>query len=216
MLKVNASLGEIYIYDTIGKDWYGGGVDAKQVIDALDGLGGKRAIVRINSPGGTADEGIAIFNALKRYHGGVDTIVDALAASAASVIALAGENRLTAPGARWMIHRAMTVSVGNAEDMRKAADTLQKYDESLVEIYAQYIPQDPSKIMDMLTAETWFSASDAVEVGLSNGTVAEVVDTAPMNAAWFTKAPDDLLAAPKAIFQPKVQSASFMQKFYSR
>jgi ATP-dependent Clp protease protease subunit len=216
MLKINASLGEIYIYDTIGKDWYGGGVDAKQVIDALDGLGGKRAVVRINSPGGTADEGIAIYNALKRYPGGVDTIVDALAASAASVVALAGENRLTAPGARWMIHRAMTVAVGNAMDMQKAAETLATYDASLVEIYAQYIPQDPSKIMDMLTAETWFSANDAVEVGLSNGTVADVVDTMPMNAAWFTKAPDDLLSAPKAIFQPKVQSASFMQKFYSR
>jgi ATP-dependent protease ClpP protease subunit len=215
MLKVNASLGEIYIYDTIGKDWFGGGIDSKQVIDALNELGGKRALVRINSPGGVADEGIAIFNALKRYHGGVDTVVDALAASAASVIALAGESRLTAPGARWMIHRAMTVSVGNAEDMRKAADVLQAYDDSLVEIYSQYMPEGQD-ILALMTEETWFTSESAIEAGLSNGTVASVEMPAAMNAAWFKHVPEDLVAAPMAMFKPKIQSASFMQKFYSR
>jgi len=215
MLKVNASLGEIYIYDTIGKDWFGGGIDSKQVIDALNELGGKRATIRINSPGGVADEGIAIYNALKRYHGGVDTIVDSLAASAASVIALAGESRLTAPGARWMIHRAMTVSVGNAEDMRKAAEVLQTYDNSLVEIYKQYM--NPSQdILGMMTEETWFTSVSAIDAGLSNGTVAEQELPVAMNAAWFKKAPEELAAAPMAIFKPKIQSASFMQKFYSR
>lgn len=66
MLKVNAKAGEIFIYDTIGQDWYGGGITASGIVDALDQLDGKRATVRINSPGGVADEGIAIYNALKR------------------------------------------------------------------------------------------------------------------------------------------------------
>lgn len=215
MLKVNASTGEIYIYDTIGKDWLGGGVDSKQVVDALTQLGGQRATIRINSPGGTADEGIAIYNAIKRYSGGADTVVDSLAASAASVIALAGENRLTAPGARWMIHRAMTVQVGNAEDMVKAAEILNTYDQSLVEIYKNYMPLNDQQIMDAMSAETWYSATDAMAAGLANGTTAPV-EAAPMNAAWFRNAPTDLEQAPMAVMKPKVQSRKAIEKFYSR
>jgi ATP-dependent protease ClpP protease subunit len=214
MLKVNAKTSEIFIYDVIGKDFYGGGVDAKQVVEALDSLNGKRATVRINSPGGVADEGIAIFNALKRYHGGVDTIVDSLAASAASVVALAGESRLTAPGARWMIHRAMTVAIGNSEDLTKAAETLATYDQSLVEIYSKYMPSD-TDILALMSAETWYTASEAIDIGLSNGTV-EPVSASPMNAAWFHKAPIDLADLPMAVMKPKVTSKSFIEKFYSR
>jgi hypothetical protein len=107
MLQVNNKTNELLIYDVIGEDWFGGGITAKNVIAALDEFGGKRVTVRINSPGGVADEGIAIYNALKRYEGRVDTVIDSIAASAASVIALAGEKRTTSEGGRWMIHRAM-------------------------------------------------------------------------------------------------------------
>jgi ATP-dependent Clp protease protease subunit len=202
MLKVDLKSSEIYIYDTIGQDWFGGGITAGSVIEALDKLGGKRATVRINSPGGVADEGIAIYNALKRYEGGVDTVVDALAASAASVIALAGESRTTATGARWMIHRAMTVAVGNVNDMQKAASTLETYDKSLVEIYAQYMDKSESEIMDMLTAETWFRADESVEMGLSTKAYGES-DAEPMAAAWFKHAPEALFAKPKATLRPR-------------
>ena len=89
------------------------------VSDALESLDGGRATVRINSPGGSADEGIAIYNTLKRYAGGVDTINEALAASAASVIFLAGETRTMSAGSRLMIHRALTIEIGNADRMRK-------------------------------------------------------------------------------------------------
>lgn len=201
MLKVNAQTGEIYIYDVIGADWSGGGITAASVIDSLERLKGKRAMVRINSPGGVADEGIAIFNALKRYEGGVDTVVDALAASVASVIALAGESRTTSAGGRWMIHRAMTMAVGNANDMRKAAEVLSTYDEALVEIYSQYMSLDSSEIMDLLSAETWYKADDAVAVGLSTGKDGES-DAEPMVAAWFRNTPEALLQQPKAITKP--------------
>lgn len=201
MLKVNAKAGEIFIYDTIGQDWFGGGITAQSVIEALDELGGKRATVRINSPGGVADEGIAIYNALKRYEGGVDTIVDSLAASAASVIALAGESRVTAKGARWMIHRAMTISVGNANDMRKNADVLDTYDKSLVEIYSEYMGKSEDEILDLLSAETWYRADEAISAGLSTGT-GDASDAEPMVAAWFRNAPAALLNKPKAEFKP--------------
>jgi ATP-dependent Clp protease protease subunit len=202
VLKVNAKAGEIYIYDTIGADWFGGGITAQSVINALDEVGAKtRVTVRINSPGGVADEGIAIYNALKRHEGGVDTVVDSLAASAASIIALAGENRATAKGGRWMIHRALTFAIGNANDMTKAAEILTTYDESLVSIYKDYMDADEDEIMQLLTAETWYTADAAIEAGLSTGK-AEETDAEPMVASWFRNAPAALLNKPKAQFKP--------------
>lgn len=203
MLKVNAKAGEIFIYDAIGQDWFGGGITAQSVIGALEEIGSdKRVTVRINSPGGVADEGIAIYNALKRHEGGVDTVVDSLAASAASVVALAGEKRLTAKGGRWMIHRAMTVAVGNTNDMAKAAEVLQTYDSSIVEIYAEYMGISADQIMDLMSAETWYTADSAIDAGLSTGK-ADATDAEPMVAAWFRNAPEALLNRPAAKFEPK-------------
>jgi len=209
MLTVNNKTSEIFIYDTIGEDWFGGGVTAKAVIDALDMLDGKRALVRINSPGGIADEGIAIYNALKRYDGGVDTVVDSLAASAASVIALAGETRTTSAGGRWMIHRAMGLAIGNAPEMTKTAEILAKYDQSLVQIYSEYMPAG-TDIMALLAAETWYTAEEAIAAGLSTGKAQDAADAKPVNARWFKNAPQNLFEMPKQIaasFRPKVTTS---------
>lgn len=197
MLKVVAKTGEIFIYDTIGADWFGGGITAKAIVEALEELGGKRAIVRINSPGGVADEGIAIYNALKRYKGGVDTVVDALAASAASVIALAGESRTTSSGGRWMIHRALALSVGNSVEMRKTADILDTYDRSLVEIYSGPLGKTEDEILDLMTAETWYTADEAIAAGLSNGKGGST-EAKAMVANWFKNPPQAMLNLPQA------------------
>mgnify|MGYP000028188181 CR=1 FL=1 len=216
MLKVNNKSGEIYIYDVIGADWYGGGITAVSVIEALDSLKGKPATIRINSPGGIADEGIAIYNALKRYEGGVTTIVDALAASAASIIALAGTTRETSQGGRWMIHRAMGLAIGNATDMDKLSEVLTKYDNSLVEIYSQYMSEDAPAIMDLLTAETWYTADEAVAAGLSTSRGAQS-EAEPMVAAWFRNAPAAILNKPKAELKPEsVRGQRVKQSIYSR
>lgn len=203
MLKVNAKTGELYIYDTIGQDWLGGGITASSVMAALEEIGQEtRVTVRINSPGGVADEGIAIYNALKRHPGGVDTVVDSLAASAASVIALAGEHRLTAKGGRWMIHRALTFAVGNANDMRKAVEILETYDKSIVEIYKEYMDGSDEEILDLMTAETWYTTDTAIEAGLSTGKSESTNDAEPMVAAWFRNPPEALLNKPKAEVKP--------------
>lgn len=192
MLKVNAKTGELFIYDVIGQDWFGEGITARSVSDALDQLGGKRASVRINSPGGVADEGIAIYNALKRYKGGVDTHNDALAASAASIVFLAGENRTASTGSRVMIHRALTIDIGNATQFRKTADTLETYDRSLVEIYSQYMDKSSDEIMSLLDAETWYTATEALDAKLATATDAKTGEKAAM-AAWFKSPPVDLV-----------------------
>lgn len=191
MLTINQSTGEIFLYGAVGSGWFEDGFSSMEVIQALASLGTKRAIVRINSPGGGADEGIAIYNAIKRHAGGADTHVDALAASAASVIALAGETRTTSAGGRWMIHRALTIEIGNATQMRKTADTLETYDKSLVEIYSQYLASG-TNVMALLEAETWYTGSEAVAAGLSTA-MGGASDAKPTVASWFHNPPAALV-----------------------
>lgn len=188
MLKVNASTGELFIYDVIGSDWFGEGITGSSVTNALKELGSKRATVRINSPGGVADEGIAIYNILKRHKPGVDTYNDAIAASAASIIFLAGENRYAAKGSRVMIHKASAVVWGNADEIRKQAGVLDKYDESLVEIYSEHMGLDSDEIMKLLEAETWYTTEEAITAKLATASVATESKQAKV-ASWFRNAP---------------------------
>ena len=197
-IRVNKDTGEVFLYGIVGDAWGEDSFSSGDVIDALGKLGGKRALIRINSPGGIADEGIAIYNAIKRYPAGADTVVDALAASAASVIALAGDKRTTSSGARWMIHRALTIDVGNASQLRKTADTLETYDKSIAEIYGKYLKDEnghnlpTDKIMELMDAETWFTSESSVAAGLATD-LGEHAKVLPVPAAWFKNAPEDLL-----------------------
>jgi len=190
MLNIDKKTGEIYCYGVVGNSMFADGFTDMEVIAALKEIGNKRAIVRINSPGGTADMGIAIYNALKRHKPGVDTHNDSLAASAASVIFLAGETRTASAGSRVMIHRAMTIELGNAESMRKMADTLEVYDKSLADIYADYMPEGVD-IMSLMSAETWYTSKEAINSGLAT-TTGEATKEKPAKAAWFANAPANL------------------------
>lgn len=209
MFNYDPQEGIMTLNGVIGEDWYGGGITSAMVQQASDEMRGKTIQVRINSVGGVADEGIAIYNILRRHPGGVHTVVESLAASAASVIALAGNKRTTLKGGRWMIHKALTVAVGNSDDMLKVADMLSTYDRSLVDIYSGSMSEkDPKAIMRMMKDETWFTGSEAVAAGLSTDyDEDEQSDEMPMNAAWFTNAPQDLLWFPKAALKPKPASA---------
>ncbi len=191
MLKVDTQTGEIFVYDVIGANWYGDGITALNMADALKQLGDKKAIVRINSPGGVADEGIAIYNLLKRHAAGVETHNDALAASAASVIFLAGANRYAAKGSRVMIHRASSVVWGNSIALAKEASTLEKYDQSQCEIYCGYLGKTTAETMELLDAETWYTSEEAVTAGLASS-LTETVQVKPNVATWFRNAPDSL------------------------
>jgi ATP-dependent Clp protease, protease subunit len=191
MLNVNQKTGEIFLYGTVGAGWFEDSFSSVEVVQALASIGDKKAIIRINSPGGVADEGIAIYNAIKRHKAGAETHVDALAASAASVIALAGDTRTTASGARWMIHRALTLDIGNATQLRKTADTLETYDKSLVEIYSQYL-KGVTDVMELLEAETWYTGPEALAAGLSTAS-GGTTDAKPTVASWFKNPPAALV-----------------------
>jgi len=160
--------GEILIYDQIGQDFWFEGVSAKGFIEELDALGPMNKLdVRINSPGGSIDEGIAIYNALNRHKARIVTHVDGIAASIASVIAMAGDEIQIADNALMMIHPASGGCFGCAEDMEKVAEILRKDNQRIAEIYATRTGKAVADWEAAMSEETWYNAKEALAAGLA-------------------------------------------------
>lgn len=168
---------EILIHEAIGENWYGDGLTSKRFIKDLENLGDVDTItVRINSPGGAVFDGIAIYNALKAHKAKKEVQVEGLAASAASFIAMCGDTITMGEGSMMMIHNPWTFAMGDADDMREVADMLDKVGDSLIDIYHARTKIDRKELKTMLDAETWMSASDAVEKGFADQTGATASD----------------------------------------
>jgi ATP-dependent Clp endopeptidase proteolytic subunit ClpP len=163
---------EILIYDVIGGGMWDDGVTAKQVIAALAEAGTDPVRVRINSPGGDVFEGLAIYNALRNYTGGVETVVDGLAASAASIIALGGSSVVMNSASMFMIHNAATIAFGDRNDMAQVVAVLAKVDAQLATIYSSKTGTDQAEIAAMMDAESWFSADEALAAKLIDSVLA--------------------------------------------
>lgn len=184
---------EILIYEQIGKSfWDDSGVGAKQFAEDLKGLsakGVKNLEVGINSPGGSVFEGLAIYNLLKAFNGNVDTRVDGIAASIASVIAMAGKTVKMPANAMFMIHDPASYAMGTADDMRKQADVLDKVKESLIAVYKAKTGLPEDEIASLMKDETWFTASHAKEKGFANVITDAVEVTARFDLSGFRNAP---------------------------
>jgi ATP-dependent Clp endopeptidase proteolytic subunit ClpP len=170
VIRNDAGPTRVDIYDEIGGSWLFGGVSAVDFVAELAQINGDLE-VHINSPGGDVFDGLAIYNSLAQRPGNVTTVVDGLAASAASFIAQAGTTRVIAPGAMMMIHDASGACMGNAGDMRELADLLDKVSDNLAAIYADRSgraagPGNGSTWRDTMRAETWYTADEAVAAGL--------------------------------------------------
>ncbi|HMR37898.1 MAG TPA: Clp protease ClpP, partial [Paracoccus sp. (in: a-proteobacteria)] len=126
----------ITMLDIIGDDGMGGGVGAKRIAAALRAIGNRDVTVQINSPGGDMFEGIAIYNLLRAHPAEVSIEVLGIAASAASIIAMAGDNIRMAPSSFLMLHNAWGVVIGNRHDMTEAATLFESFDDALADIYA--------------------------------------------------------------------------------
>lgn len=188
-------MNEIFIYDDIGPEWLGL-VGSKTVIGELAKFKGKPVTVRINSPGGDVVEAQAIYNALRRHSDGggeVTTENDALAASAASFIFMAGDVRRVAENSMTMIHKAWTFSMGNADQLRQSADVLDKFDGILADTYAAASTKSRDEIMDLLAAETWLTASESVDLGLATEVGQALNIAAAVKQGRFAKTPEQLL-----------------------
>lgn len=159
----------INVYDIVGEDWWTGqGMTAKIVSAVLRRNRGKEVTVNINSPGGDFFEGLAIYNLLKEHDAPITVRVVGMAASAASVIAMAGTTIKIAEAGFFMIHNAWHVCVGNKHDMHERGDVLAQFDDSMVGIYAKKTGKDRDEITDMMDAETWISGADAVKQGFAS------------------------------------------------
>lgn len=142
------------------------GVSAQEFADEIKSLDVDQLDVRINSPGGSAFDGIAIFNALKRHPANVTTYNDGLAASAASFIAQAGDKRVTSKYAETMVHGPSAISIGNADDMRAVAEQLDKLGGNMAQLYADAAGGSVKSWMAVMDAETWYTGAEAVKAGL--------------------------------------------------
>lgn len=196
---------ELYIYDEIGYF----GVTAADLVNELKGVTAKSINVRVNSPGGDVFDGIAILNALRQHPAAVNVVVDSLAASAASFIAMAGDTVTMAPNSQMMIHAASGLTIGNASDMREMADLLDKMTTNIASIYAG---RAGGKVEDWLTAmntETWYSAEEAVAAGLADkvGTTAMAGASNTWDLSIYAKAPPRVAAVAAAAPEPTLEPA---------
>lgn len=159
----------ISIYDVIGFDfWTGEGTTAKRVAGALRSIGKGPVTVNLNSPGGDMFEGLAIYNLLREHPGEVTVKVLGMAASAASVIAMAGDQVQVARAGFLMIHNAWVVASGNRNDLKDFADWLEPFDNAMADIYAARTGLDTKKVGKLMDAETWIGGSEAVDMGFAD------------------------------------------------
>lgn len=206
MFSYDIKKAEIYIYDVIGDpEW--GMIGAIQVVDALKKMDGKRVTVRINTPGGSVDEGIPMFNAMARHNGGVDTIVDGLAASMGSYLMLAGIERTIAKNAMVMVHNPMTIAWGNAIELRKTADVLDKYRERMLPDYAEKTGKPVDDLIPLLDAETWFVGQEIIDNGFATS-MTDDDGKEPVMRGIKTIAAKSFAAgnAPKALFEKRAKA----------
>lgn len=161
---------EIFIYGDIGQDFFGDGVTAKKFADDLRGLGDKITHIdlRINSDGGVVTDARAMYNLLVQHKARVVTHVDGIAASAASFLAMAGDEINIAEGGFFMIHNARTFAGGEAKDFRQIADVLDTVNGTIIDTYAARTGKDVAQLKKWMDAETWFTGKEAVAHGFAD------------------------------------------------
>jgi ATP-dependent protease ClpP protease subunit len=214
-IQNNASTADVTLYDEIGMF----GVTASEFTQDLRRVTANTIELHISSPGGEVFDAIAIYNALKSHRARVNVTVDGIAASSASFIAMAGDSIKMARNAQMMIHAAHAICVGNADDMVKCAALLEKCSDNIADIYAQRAGGSVKDWRNRMAAETWFSADEAVSVGLADEVLSgsrastAVLNTAQWDLSLFrypgrSKAPNPLRTVPAARSRRATGSAS--------
>lgn len=160
---------EVLLYDEIGADaFFGGGISAKVFRDQIKSIKAKTINLRINSPGGSVFEGAAMLNALDEFKGDIEVDVDGIAASAASVIAMAGDTIRIANNGMMMIHNPYGMVRGGAEEMRRTAELLDKVKEQILDTYMRRATKTRDELAAMMSDETWLTGQEAIDAGLAD------------------------------------------------
>src|SRR3972149_5842169 len=188
-IKARQDSADVYIYDELGLF----GVAVSQLVSEIAALKGKALNVYINSPGGPIFDGIAIYNALSRHEGGVNVIVDGIAASVASVIAQAGTTRTMGKASALMIHDAWGVAIGDASVMEEARDQFDAASDQVSEIYAAKAGGTPEEWRQRMRDETWYRGQEAVDAGLADvaiGATQNAYAGRGVHLSQFSKVPE--------------------------
>ena len=202
--------GTLYLYDAIGEDGFGGGINAIQVVDALKELkagGSKELEIRISSPGGSVFDGIAMYRAISEWDGPKTAYVDGLAASAASFVMLAADKVHAGAEAMIMVHEAWGAlfTAGTADEIIAAAaelaEPLRKANDSIVSIYVQRTGNSEAKVRSLMAAQTWMTGPEAKAAGFLSEVIADerekvgtVTDAAAAIISKFKNAPPAVAA----------------------
>lgn len=176
------------IYGPIGATWDGEGVTVKRVAAALRAIGNNPVTVNVNSPGGDFFEGVAIYNTLREHKAKVTINIMGLAASAASVIAMAGDEINMGEGSFLMIHNAWAVAIGNRHDMAEAAAFLEPFDAEMAALYANRTGAPVKSIQKLMDAETWIGSARAIEDGFADNLLSRDAVSEDPNASAERKA----------------------------
>ena len=191
---------EVCIYEEIGSY----GITAKAFLDEIKNVGNRKITLRINSPGGEVFDGLAIYNRLREHPGGVEVKIDGIAASMASVIAMAGAPVTMAENALLMVHNPSGLCVGNSDDMRELADMLDKVRGSLTGAYERKTGKSMEEIGALMDAETWMTAREAMDAGFCDEITASLKMAASVGKLALTgklaereKEFDKVVKAPK-------------------
>ena len=194
------SSAELIIYADIGEGWFGG-ISSKEFSDQLSAIGEvKNLDVRLNSAGGDVFEGITMYNRLNQHTANVRVIVDGLAASIASVLAMAADEVVVYDASTVMIHKPWTFAGGDADDFQSTAERLDLVEGQMVNIYAQKTGLDESHIKRLLKAETWMSGEEAVNLGFADRLDSDMPQALAaaikpnFNKQWFAHAPKQTIS----------------------
>lgn len=183
--KATEQAAEVQIYEDVGASWFGG-ITAKDFSADLKAAGKVKTIdVRIASYGGDVNDGLAIYRMLAEHDARVVVHIDGVAASIASVIAMAGDEIVIAEAGSVMIHEGWTIAAGHAADLRAVADNLEKTSAQMADIYAKRIGQPVQQVKDWMAATTWFYGQEAVDAGFAES-VAENVKAAASASMWLS------------------------------
>lgn len=159
---------EILIYgDITSWEWDESDVSSYNLAQVIGKSGADRIYVKINSYGGEVSEGLAIYNSLKNHPAHVETVCDGFACSAASIVFMAGEDRVMNDASLMMIHHAWSYARGNAQDLRKAAEDLEKISDTAAEAYRRVMTIDEEKLQELLEDESWITPREALSYGFA-------------------------------------------------
>ncbi len=200
-------VGEIFIFDDIGEGMFSDGITPKSFATDLKALGAVRTLnIFINSSGGSVFDGVAIFNQLKRHGARKVVFIDGIAASIASVIAMAGDEINIAANGFIMVHEPFTMAMGSASEFRKVADQLEKINDTIINTYAARTGTPENVIADLMAVETWMNAEEAIELGFADN-ISDEVEIAAIDLSQFRNVPEDASDRDLSQNPPKVELA---------